>query len=86
MDKYVAVPHLSLATSRFRASAQTKIIKAYEQAVAKYGKNFDSDYGWAAFHLNMKKEKPSFSDSKKLPVARKCARTTRWETTISMPE
>jgi hypothetical protein len=59
MDKYIAsAPKLGYKPMSSRA--QAKIVKAHDQAITKYGKNFDSDYGWAAFHLNMKKEKPSF--------------------------
>ena len=59
MDKYIACAP-KLGYKPLAARAQAQIVKAYDQAVAKYGKNFDSDYGWAAFHLNMRKEKPSF--------------------------
>lgn len=37
-----------------------KINKAYAAAIAKYGPEFKSDYGWAAHHL--KKSKPTFAD------------------------
>ncbi len=37
-----------------------KIIKAYDAAIAKYGKDFDADYGWATLHL--KKKRVTFSD------------------------
>ena len=37
-----------------------KITKAHEAAVAKYGKDFDSDYGWATHHL--KKKRVTFAD------------------------
>jgi hypothetical protein len=58
MDKYVAcAPQLSYKP--LSASAQAKIRKAHDNAIAKYGKNFQSDYGWAAFHL--KKERPTFA-------------------------
>jgi hypothetical protein len=59
MDKYVASAP-KLGYKPLSSHAQAKIVKAYDHAITKYGKNFDSDYGWAAFHLNMKKEKPSF--------------------------
>ena len=39
---------------------QKKILKAYDSAIARYGKAFKYLYGWAAFHLQ--KEKPTFAD------------------------
>jgi hypothetical protein len=57
MDKYIASAP-KLGYKPLSSLAQAKIVKAYDQAITKYGKNFDSDYGWAAFHL--KKERPSF--------------------------
>jgi Family of unknown function (DUF5677) len=57
MDKYNACsPQLGYRPLTPRA--QAKIAQAYEQVITKYGKNFNSDYGWAAFHL--KKERPVF--------------------------
>jgi hypothetical protein len=59
MDKYIACsPHLGYQP--LSARAQAKIATAYDQAIAKYGKNFKSDYGWAASH--MKKDRPTFAD------------------------
>ncbi len=37
-----------------------KITKAYKATVAKYGKDFDADYGWATLHL--KKNRVTFAD------------------------
>jgi hypothetical protein len=42
------------------ARAVKKITKAYDEAVAKYGKDFDADYGWAAIYL--KKKRMTFAD------------------------
>ncbi|MFL6387187.1 MAG: DUF5677 domain-containing protein [Terriglobales bacterium] len=39
---------------------QKKILKAYDSAIARYGKAFKYLYGWAAFHLQ--KEKPTFAN------------------------
>ena len=58
MDKYVACAPL-LGYRPLSAREQAKIAKAHARAIAKYGKNFHSDYGWAAFHL--KKERPTFA-------------------------
>jgi hypothetical protein len=58
MDKYVACS-IQLGYRPLSAYAQNKIVKAYDQAITKYGKNFRTDYGWASFHL--KKEKPTFA-------------------------
>jgi len=59
MDKYIACSP-QLGYKPLSARAQAKIVKAYDQAIAKYGKNFKYEYGWAAFHL--KKCKPTFID------------------------
>jgi hypothetical protein len=59
MDKYVACSP-QLGYRPLAARAQAKIVKAYDQAIATYGKNFKSDYGWAASHL--KKDRPTFAD------------------------
>ncbi len=59
MDKYL-VCSKQLGYKTLSARAQAKIVEAYDRAVAKYGKTFKSDYGWAASHL--KKEKPTFTD------------------------
>jgi hypothetical protein len=37
-----------------------KIERAYHSAIAKYGKEFDADFGWATHHLN--KKKVTFAD------------------------
>lgn len=39
---------------------QRRILKAYASAIARYGKAFNSLYGWAAFHI--KKTNPTFAD------------------------
>jgi hypothetical protein len=59
MDKYVVCCTL-LGYKPLSARAQAKIVKAYDSAMATYGKSFRSDYGWAAMHL--KKDKPTFVD------------------------
>lgn len=46
------------------ARAQQKIEKAYNAAIARYGKTFKSDYGWAAFHLKI--DRPTFTDLEKV--------------------
>ncbi len=58
MDKYIACsPQLGYKPMTPRM--QAKITKAHEKVITKYGKNFHSDYGWAAYHL--KKERPNFT-------------------------
>jgi hypothetical protein len=58
MDKYIACsPQLGYRPMTRRM--QARITKAYEKVIAKYGKNFHSDYGWAAHHL--KKDRPNFT-------------------------
>ena len=59
MDKYVACSP-QLAYRPLTARAQAKIVTAYDQAIAKYGKNFKSGHGWAAHHLQ--KDRPTFAD------------------------
>jgi hypothetical protein len=59
MDKYLAC-YKSLGYKPLPAREQAKIVKAYNQAVARYGKPFKSDYGWAASHLN--NDRPTFAD------------------------
>jgi hypothetical protein len=44
----------------YPAREKKKILKGFDQTVAKYGKSFASSYGWAAHHL--KKPKPIFPD------------------------
>lgn len=59
MNKYVnCCEHLGYKP--IPAREIKKITDAYNAAIAKYGKGFKSDYGWAASHLN--KDRPSFSD------------------------
>ena len=59
MDKYIKCSAL-LGYKPLSAREQGKIVRAYDQALGKYGRAFKSDYGWAAVHL--KKDKPSFAD------------------------
>lgn len=59
LDKYL-VCCKRLGYRPISAREQKKIVKAYDHAVARYGKAFKSDYGWAASHL--KKDKPTFAD------------------------
>jgi hypothetical protein len=59
MDKYIACSP-QLGYKPLSARAQAKITDAYDLAIAKYGKNFKSDYGWAEYHL--KKDRPTFAD------------------------
>ena len=59
LDKYNASAP-SLGYKPIPARQQAKIAKAYDQAMATYGKPFKGDYGWAARHLN--KDRPTFSD------------------------
>ena len=42
------------------ARVQQRITKQFDKAVARYGKPFKTDYGWAASHL--KKDRPAFAD------------------------
>ena len=59
MDKYLASsPQLGYRPMGTRA--QARIQNTYDKVVATYGRNFKSDYGWAAFHL--KKERPTVAD------------------------
>jgi hypothetical protein len=59
LDKYkVSAP--SLGYKPMPARNQAKIAKAYDKAIATYGKTFKTDYGWAAKHL--KKDRPTFAD------------------------
>ncbi len=58
LDKYLAC-YKDLGYKPLPAREQKKILKAYDKAITKYGKSFDSDYGWAAHHLN--NPKPSFT-------------------------
>jgi Family of unknown function (DUF5677) len=58
MDKYIACSP-QLGYRPMTPLMQAKITKAHEKVITKYGKNFHSDYGWAAYHL--KKERPTFT-------------------------
>jgi hypothetical protein len=62
LDKYLAC-YKDLGYKPLSARAQQKIEKAYNAAVARYGKTFKSDYGWAAFHLKI--DRPTFADLEK---------------------
>jgi hypothetical protein len=59
LDKYLAC-YRDLGYKPLSAREEKKIKKAYNTAIARYGKPFKSDYGWAAFHL--KKDRPTFAD------------------------
>lgn len=59
MNKYLAC-YKHLGYRPLSARAARTIDKRYNSAIAKYGKSFKSDYGWAAHHL--KKDGPSFAD------------------------
>jgi hypothetical protein len=59
MSKYLAC-YKRLGYRPLGARAVKAIEKRYDSAIAKYGKSFKSDYGWAAYHLN--KEVPTFAD------------------------
>jgi Family of unknown function (DUF5677) len=59
LDKHLAC-YKQLGQRPITKREQEKIGKAYDSAIARYGKAFRWDYGWAAHHL--KKEKPTFAD------------------------
>ncbi len=59
MDKYLAC-YKQLGYMPPSSREQAKITKAYDSAIARYGKPFRTDYGWAAFHL--KNDRPTFAD------------------------
>jgi hypothetical protein len=59
MNKYLAC-YKRLGYRPLSARTAKAIEKRYNSAIAKYGKSFKSDYGWAAQHL--KKGGPSFAD------------------------
>lgn len=59
MDKYV-VCCTQLGYRSPSKRAQARILKAYDKAIACYGKPFKTDYGWAAAHL--KNDRPTFAD------------------------
>jgi hypothetical protein len=50
LDKYLAC-YKDLGYKPLPAVEQTKIVKAYDKAIAKYGPSFKTTYGWAALHL-----------------------------------
>jgi hypothetical protein len=58
MDKYIACSQ-QLGYRPMTPRMQARITKAHEKVITKYGKNFHSDYGWAAYHL--KNERPNFT-------------------------
>jgi hypothetical protein len=62
LDKYIGC-YKDLGYRPIPAREQKKILRAYDKAIAKYGKPFGSDYGWASFHL--KNPKPSFANLEK---------------------
>lgn len=59
MEKYL-VTSPQLGYRPLGKTTQQRIRRAYDRVIAKYGKNFSTDYGWAALHL--KKERPNFTD------------------------
>jgi hypothetical protein len=59
MNKYISCCAL-LGYKLLPARETNKITKAYDAAIAKYGKDFGADYGWATFHL--KKNRVTFAD------------------------
>lgn len=61
-EKYLAC-YQDLGYRPLPAREQKKILKAYDKAVAKYGPDFKTDYGWAALHL--KNPRPSFANLEK---------------------
>jgi hypothetical protein len=62
MEKYLTC-YKDLGYKPLPAREQKRIVKAYEQAIAKYGQPFKTDYGWAALHLNS--PRPTFADLEK---------------------
>jgi len=62
MDKYLAC-YKGLGYKPLSGREEAKIVKAYDKAIARYGKAFKNDYGWAAFHL--KNDRPTFADLEK---------------------
>lgn len=54
MDRY-ALYHAQLGYGPPSAREIEAIDKAYEASLARFGDRFGSEYGWAAFHLDMKK-------------------------------
>jgi len=62
LDKYLTC-YKDLGFRLIPARERKKILKAYDKAIAKYGEPFDSDYGWAAFHLSP--QRPTFVNLEK---------------------
>jgi Family of unknown function (DUF5677) len=62
LEKYIAC-YKDLGYKPLPAREQTKIRKAYDRAITKYGPEFKTDYGWAAQHL--KNPRPSFAHLEK---------------------
>jgi hypothetical protein len=62
LDKYLAC-YKDLGYRPLPAREQKKIVKAYDKAIAKYGRSFRSEDGWAALHLN--NQRPTFADLEK---------------------
>jgi hypothetical protein len=62
LDKYMAC-YKDLGYEPLPAREQRKIVKAYDQVIAKYGPSFKTDYGWAVLHL--KNQRPTFVDLEK---------------------
>jgi len=62
LEKYMAC-YKDLGYKPLPAREQTKIRKAYDKAITKYGPEFKTDYGWAALHL--KNPRPSFAHLEK---------------------
>lgn len=58
MDKYQTC-YKQLGFKPLSPHVQQKIVKAFDKAVARYGKPFKTDYGWAASHL--KNDRPTFA-------------------------
>jgi len=58
MDKYLGC-YKELGYRPLPAREQEKIRKNYDRALAKYGRDFKGDYGWAGLHL--KNPRPSFA-------------------------
>jgi Family of unknown function (DUF5677) len=59
MKKYMAC-YAPLGYKPLSARAVKKVTKAYDEVIARYGNDFDSDYGWATHHL--KKKRVTFAD------------------------
>ena len=59
MDKYLAC-YQQLGYKPLTVREQKKIVRNYDNAIARYGKPFGTDYGWAASHLQ--NNRPTFVD------------------------